>query len=282
MEEVAGSNPVVPILNLTQDNRAETRALHTIRILVTNDDGIHSPGIIALAEALAAIGDVTVVAPAHEMSAASRSLTLARPLRVDRIDDHHFAVDGTPADCVTLAMNLIFGDDPPSLVVSGINKGGNLGDDVTYSGTVAGALEASVYGLPGIAVSLVQRVDFDFSAAAGFAVELARRVLEDDLSAGTVLNVNVPPGPLQGVRVTRQGTKVIKPHVITGTDPRQRKYYWIGEESLTWNEKAGTDYEALGLGLVSITPLHSDLTDHRTYERMKSWNWQAAAEPLLK
>lgn len=252
------------------------------KILVTNDDGIHSLGIVALAEALSAIGDVTVVAPAHEMSAASRSLTLARPLRVDRIDENHFAVDGTPADCVTLAMNLIFGEDPPNLVVSGINKGGNLGDDVTYSGTVAGALEASVYGLPGIAVSLVQRIDFDFSVAAEFAVEVARRVLEDHLSAGTVLNVNLPPGPVQGVRVTRQGTKVIKPQVITGTDPRQRKYYWIGEESLTWNEKAGTDYEALGQGLVSITPLHSDLTDHRTHERMSAWDWQTAAEQLSK
>jgi 5'-nucleotidase len=253
------------------------------KILVTNDDGIHSPGIVALAEALAAIGDVTVVAPAHEMSAASRSLTLARPLRVDRIDDHHFAVDGTPVDCVTLAMNLIFGaGDSPDLVVSGINKGGNLGEDVTYSGTVAGALEASVYGLPGIAVSLVQRVDFDFAAAARFAVELARRVLEDGLPNGIVLNVNVPPGPVQEVRVTRQGTKIIRPNVITGTDPRQRKYYWIGEESLTWNEETGTDYEALGLGLVSITPLHSDLTDHRTLERMKSWNWQPALEPLSK
>ena len=252
------------------------------KILVTNDDGIHSPGIVALAEALEVIGDVTVVAPAHEMSAASRSLTLARPLRVDRIDDRHFAVDGTPADCVTLAMNLIFDGDAPVLVVSGINKGGNLGEDVTYSGTVAGALEASVYGLPGIAVSLVQRINFDFAAAAQFAVELSRLVLDDGLPQGTVLNVNVPPGPVQGVRVTRQGSKIIRPNVTTGTDPRQRKYYWIGEESLTWNEEIGTDYEALGQGLVSITPLHSDLTDHRTLERLKSLGWQTALEPLSK
>lgn len=253
------------------------------KILVTNDDGIHSPGIVALAEALSAIGDVTVVAPAHEMSAASRSLTLARPLRVDRIDERHFAVDGTPADCVTLAMNLIIeGDELPDLVVSGINKGGNLGEDVTYSGTVAGALEASVYGLPGIAVSLVQRVNFDFTVAARFAVELAQRVLEDGLPPGTVLNVNVPPGPIQGVRLTRQGVKIIRPHVITGTDPRQRKYYWIGEESMTWNKDAGTDYEALGEGLVSITPLHSDLTDHNTLGHMKSRGWQPAVEPLSK
>ena len=253
------------------------------KILVTNDDGIHSPGIVALAEALTAIGDVTVVAPAHEMSAASRSLTLTRPLRVDRIDDRHFAVDGTPADCVTLAMNLIFdGGDTPVLVVSGINKGGNLGEDVSYSGTVAGALEASIYGLPGIAISLVQRVNFDFEQAAQFAVEVSLRVLEDGLPQGTVLNVNVPPGPVHGVRVTRQGTKIIRPNVITGTDPRQRKYYWIGEESLTWNEEIGTDYEALGQGFVSITPLRSDLTDQHTLEQMKSMGWHTTLEPLSK
>ncbi|HXU09494.1 MAG TPA: 5'/3'-nucleotidase SurE, partial [Blastocatellia bacterium] len=214
------------------------------RILVTNDDGIHSPGIIALAEALDILGEVMVVAPAHEMSAASHSLTLTRPLRIDEIDARHYSVDGTPTDCVTLAMNQIMRDHPPDLVVSGINKGGNLGDDVTYSGTVAGALEASIYGLPGIAVSLVQRTNFDFRHAAQFAAELARRVLGDGLPRGTLLNVNVPPGELRGVRVTRQGNKIIRPNVIEGTDPRQRKYYWVGEESLIWNEEAGTDYEA--------------------------------------
>src|SRR5215468_11776937 len=126
------------------------------KILVTNDDGIHSEGIVALASALERLGEIFVVAPAHEMSEASHSLTLTRPLRIDRIDDRHFSIDGTPTDCVTLAMNHLLKDSPPDLVVSGINKGGNLGEDVSYSGTVAGALEASIYGLPGIAVSLVQ------------------------------------------------------------------------------------------------------------------------------
>src|SRR5215475_6365417 len=147
------------------------------KILVTNDDGIHSAGIVALARALESLGQVFVVAPAHEMSAASHFATLTRPLRIERIDDQHFAVDGTPTDCVTIAMNHLLKDDPPSLVVSGINKGGNLGEDVSYSGTVAGALEASIYGLPGIAVSLVQRVDFDFLPAAQFAAEIATMVL---------------------------------------------------------------------------------------------------------
>ncbi|HET9529357.1 MAG TPA: 5'/3'-nucleotidase SurE [Blastocatellia bacterium] len=252
------------------------------KILVTNDDGIHSEGIISLAESLESLGDVVVVAPAHEMSAASHSLTLMRPLRIEKIDDRHYSVDGTPTDCVTLAMNQILLDDPPNLVVSGINKGGNLGDDVSYSGTVAGALEAAIYGLPGIAVSLVQRVDFDFSYAAEVALQLARRVLENGLPRGTLLNVNVPPGPIRGIRVTRQGTKIIRPNIIEGTDPRQRKYYWIGEESLTWNEEKGTDYEALRHGLVSITPLRNDLTDYRVLDEIKSRDWDIILEEQTK
>ncbi|HWP44431.1 MAG TPA: 5'/3'-nucleotidase SurE [Blastocatellia bacterium] len=252
------------------------------KILVTNDDGIHSEGIIALAEALEQVSDVVVVAPAHEMSAASHSLTLMRPLRIEKIDDRHYSVDGTPTDCVTLAMNKILRDDPPNLVVSGINKGGNLGDDVSYSGTVAGALEAAIYGLPGIAISLVKRIDFDFSYAAELAAHLARRVLNDGLPRGTLLNVNVPPGPIRGIRITRQGTKIIRPTIIEGTDPRQRKYYWIGEESLTWNEEQGTDYEALRHGLVSITPLRNDLTDYRVLEEIKSRDWDSIQEEQTK
>jgi 5'-nucleotidase len=252
------------------------------RILVTNDDGIHSAGIIALAEALETLGEVMVVAPAHEMSAASHSLTLTRPLRIEKIDDRHFSIDGTPTDCVTLAMNHLLKNDLPDIVVSGINKGGNLGEDVSYSGTVAGALEASIYGLPGIAVSLVQRTNFDFLPAAEFATELARRVLGDGLPRGTLLNVNVPPGPVLGVRVTRQGTKNIRPNIIEGTDPRQRKYYWIGEESLAWNEEAGTDYEALGQGFVSITPLRTDLTDYRVLDEFKMRDWDLVLETQSK
>jgi 5'-nucleotidase len=252
------------------------------KILVTNDDGIHSAGIIALAEALQAVADVTVVAPAYEMSAASRSLTLMRPLRIERIDERHYSVDGTPADCVTLAMNRILTDGPPDIVFSGINKGGNLGDDVTYSGTVAGAMEGSIYGIAGVAMSLVQRVDFDFGPAAEFALDIARRLLGEGLPRGTVLNVNVPPGPLRGVRITRQGTKIIKPTIIEGTDPRQRKYYWIGEEALTWNEEDGTDYQAVRHGLVSITPLRNDFTDYRVLDEIKSRDWDVILEAQSK
>jgi len=252
------------------------------KILVTNDDGIHSAGIIALAEALEALGEVVVVAPAHEMSAASHSLTLTRPLRIERIDQHHFSVVAVSTKKKTLAMNNLLKDDLPAIVVSGINKGGNLGEDVTYSGTVAGALEASIYGLPGIAVSLVQRTGFDFGPAAEFAAELARRVLGDGLPRGTLLNVNVPPGPIRGVRITRQGTKNIRPNIIEGTDPRQRKYYWIGEESLAWNEEAGTDYAALGHGLVSITPLRTDMTDYRVLDDFKLRDWDIVLETQSK
>jgi len=248
------------------------------KILVTNDDGIHSAGIIDLAHALEAVGEVVVVAPSHEMSAASHSLTLMRPLRIQEIDERHYSVDGTPTDCVTLALNYILKDDAPDLVVSGINKGGNLGDDVTYSGTVAGALEASIYGLPGIAVSLVQRTDFDFAPAAEFAADLARSVLGDGLPRGTLLNVNVPPGPIRGVRITRQGIKVARPTIIEGIDPRQRKYFWIGEESLTWSEEEGTDYTALLHGLVSITPLRNDLTDYRVLDEIKAKGWDIMLE----
>jgi 5'-nucleotidase len=214
------------------------------------------------------------------MSAASHSLTLMRPLRIETIDERHYAVDATPTDCVTLAMNHILKDDPPQLVLSGINRGGNLGDDVNYSGTVAGALEASMYGLPGIAVSLVQRVEFDFTHAAEFAAQLAEQVLSDGLPQGTVLNVNVPPGAIQGVRLTRQGTKIIHPTVIEGTDPRQRKYYWVGEESMTWNEEKGTDYDALRHRLVSITPLRTDMTDYRALDQIKERNWEAVLGTL--
>jgi len=244
------------------------------RILVTNDDGIHSEGIVELARALERLGEVFVVAPAHEMSAASHSLTLTRPLRIDRVDDHHFAVDGTPTDCVTIAMGHILRDRRPDIVLSGINRGANLGDDTTYSGTVAGALEASIHGLPGIAVSLVQRRHFDFSHAAELAATLAEKVLAEGLPRGTLLSVNVPPGPVKGTRITRQGVKVVKPHVIEGHDPRQRPYYWIGEDVVRWDDAAGTDYEAVGQGFVSITPLRNDLTDYRAVDELRAAGWQ--------
>jgi 5'-nucleotidase len=252
------------------------------KILVTNDDGIHSPGINMLAKALKKVGEVFVVAPAHEMSAASRSLTLTRPLRIDVVDKNHYAVDGTPADCVTLAMNKILSDNLPDLVFSGINNGGNLGDDVTYSGTVAGALEGSMYGLPSVAVSLIRQGEFDFTHAAELAADIARLILKTGLPLGTLLNVNVPRGPVRGIRVTRQGAKILRPTIVEGTDPRRRTYYWIGEEALTWNEEHGTDYEACREGFVSVTPLRNDLTDYKALEKIKSLDWDMNPDTLNK
>jgi len=242
------------------------------RILVTNDDGIYSEGIAALAQALEAIGEVTVVAPASEQSAAAHSLTLSRPLRIRQLDARHYSVDGTPTDCVTLALTNILAERLPDIVVSGINYGANLGDDVTYSGTVAGALEASVFNLPGIAVSLATRTDFAFAQAAAFAAELTRKVLAEGLPEGTVLNVNVPPGEVRGSRMTHQGIKIAQSAIIEGVDPRGRSYYWIGEKQPSWRQEEGSDYAAIEQGLVSITPLRTDMTDYRALEKLRRWN----------
>lgn len=252
------------------------------RILLTNDDGIHSDGLAALEHALSPFADVYTVAPASEMSGASHSLTLARPLRIRRIDERHWTVDGTPTDCVTLALNRIFtSDERPVLCVSGINYGGNLGDDATYSGTVAGALEATILGVPGVAFSLVTRENFDFTHAARFAADVVRRVLAEGLPEGTLLNVNVPPGEVRGVRVTRQGIKNARPVISEHHDPRGKKYYWIGEEVVGGDQAEGTDYFAVEQGFVSITPMRSDMTDHRALGELTSWNFDAESERVL-
>ena len=253
------------------------------RILVTNDDGIHSDGLQILEKVLRELGDVYVVAPMSEMSGASHSLTLARPLRIRQMDNRHWAIDGTPTDCVTLALNKILPEDErPDICVSGINHGGNLGDDATYSGTVAGALEASILGVPGIALSLVARDNFDFSQSAAIAVAAARKVLEEGLPEGTLLNINVPPGEIKGVRVTRQGIKNARPVITEHIDPRGKPYFWIGEEYFSTNSAEGTDYNAVELGYVSVTPLRSDMTDHQALTALETWNYLKDSELLHK
>jgi 5'-nucleotidase len=253
------------------------------RILLTNDDGIHSDGLIKLEEALKELGDVYVVAPLSEMSGASHSLTLARPLRIRQLDARHWAVDGTPTDCVTLALNKILTEgELPDICVSGINHGGNLGDDATYSGTVAGALEATILGVPGLALSLVARENYDFKHAAAFAVVAARKVLEEGLPEGTLLNINLPPGEIKGVRVTRQGIKNARPVISEHIDPRGKPYFWIGEEYFNTNSAEGTDYHAVELGYVSVTPLRSDMTDHHALTAIETWNYIKDAELLHK
>ncbi len=246
-----------------------------IRILITNDDGIYSEGIKALENALSEIGEVFVVAPESEMSGASHSLTLARPLRIRQIDEWHWTVDGTPTDCVTFALNRILtAEQMPHICASGINHGANLGDDATYSGTVAGAMESTILGVPGIAFSLVANRNHDFTEAAKVAGELTRKAIEEGIPKGTLLNVNVPKGTPRGLRVTRQGLKNATPIISEHTDPRGKFYYWIGERRDGFHraEEGGTDFDAIEEGFVSITPMRSDLTNHQAIENLQSWN----------
>jgi 5'-nucleotidase len=231
-------------------------------ILVTNDDGVHSAGIHALAEAVQGLGDVTIVAPVGESSAIGHALTLARPLRLERVREGVFAVDGTPSDCVNVAISTVL-ERLPDLVLSGINKGYNLGDDVTYSGTVAGALEAALLGVPGLAVSLERRDDqFDFGPPAAAARMLAERILESGLPPRTLLNVNVPRQPTRGLRVTVQGRRNHVTKVTEAIDPRGRAYYWIEEGESNWEDDERSDYHAVRSGWISVTPLQPDLTRH--------------------
>lgn len=232
------------------------------RILVTNDDGHFSPGIEALASALTSLGDVIVVAPHSEASAVGHSLTLRRPLRLEIIRPRVYAVDGTPTDCVNVALSQLF-PEPPDLIVSGINKGLNIGDDVTYSGTVAGALEGALLGYPAIAVSLQYDVNgFDFSQAAAVAADLAAGLLATPLPTRTFLNVNVPCGPARGVKVTVQAKRNHITKVNRRVDPRGQAYFWIEEAQDDWEPHDRSDYQAIRDGYISVTPIQPDLTDH--------------------
>lgn len=243
------------------------------RILLTNDDGYHADGILALEAALSEIGDVYVVAPESEMSGASHSLTLARPLRIRHRGERHWTVDGTPTDCVTLALNQILpADEMPHICCSGINHGGNLGDDATYSGTIAGALEATILGVPGLAFSLAVYREQDFTEAAKVAGEVTRKALADGIPKGTLLNVNVPKGVPKGIRVTKQGFKDARPIITEHLDPRGKLYYWIGELREGFHAEGGTDFEAIDEGYVSVTPMRSDLTNHSVLESLQNWN----------
>ena len=243
------------------------------RILITNDDGIHADGIKALEAALMPLGEVFVVAPEAEMSGASHSLTLARPLRIRRIDDHHWTVDGTPTDCVVMALNKILHPDmPPDICCSGINHGPNLGDDASYSGTVAGAMEATILGVPGLAFSLAVSREPDFRESAKIAASITERALSTGLPAGTLLNVNVPRGIPTGTRITTQGFKTARPVISEHTDPRGKLYYWIGEVRNGFRAEGGTDFEAIDAGLVSVTPMRADLTDHSSLTLLDDWN----------
>jgi 5'-nucleotidase len=229
-------------------------------ILVTNDDGVHSEGIKALADALRPLGDVTVVAPIQEASAIGHALTLRRPLRIDTIAPGVFAVDGTPTDCVNLAIVHVL-KRKPDLIVSGINKGWNLGDDVTYSGTVSGALEGALLEIPSIAISTQRIRDAcEFGTSATAAAIVAQAVLERGLPKFTLLNINVPMGPTKGFRVTVQAKRNHVTVVSERMDPRHREYYWIEEGENEWEPHDRSDYQAVRDGYISITPLQPDMT----------------------
>jgi 5'-nucleotidase len=237
-------------------------------LLLTNDDGVHAAGLAALAQGLDDLGEAYVIAPEREQSACGHALTLHRPLRVARLRERWFAVNGTPSDCVNLGV-LGFLPERPTLIVSGINHGANLGDDVTYSGTVSAAMEGTLLGVPSMAVSLVD--GGSFAEAAQIARLVAARVLVEGLPARTLLNVNVPSGTPRGLRMTRLGHRVYSEKVVEQTDPRGRTFYWIGAGPPQWEALEGTDMGAIHDEHVAVTPLHLDLTNHRALGAMEDW-----------
>jgi 5'-nucleotidase len=251
-------------------------------ILVTNDDGVDSPGLSALARALTHVEEVCVIAPNRNWTAAGHTKTLDRPLRVTRLAlpgtrQQAYSSDGSPSDCVALGF-LGLAPERPRLVVSGINTGPNLGSDITYSGTVSAAMEGVVSGVPAIAISLADYYDLDFSYAAQFAARLARRVLQQRMEHDVLLNVNVPPGrrkDVRGVQVTRLGRREYNDELIKRTDPFGRDYYWIGGSPPTGAGEPGTDVHAVAASYISVTPVQLDLTNHDLIEQIAGWNLKA-------
>jgi 5'-nucleotidase len=249
-------------------------------ILVTNDDGVYSPGLQVLAKRLRELDAVVIVAPDRERSAAGHSMTLHRPLLIEEIRESVYSVNGTPTDCVNIAVKGLI-KESPRLVVSGINKGPNLGDDVTYSGTVAGAIEGTLLGIPSFAVSLAAREDFRFAEAAEVAFRTAVQVFEQGMPQGTLLNINVPNLPfsaIQGTLITRLGKRIYHQMTVERVDPRGKKYYWIGGGEPDWERGEGTDLDAVDRRMVSVTPLHLDLTDYASFDILKPLERMSYAE----
>jgi 5'-nucleotidase len=247
-----------------------------MRILVSNDDGVYAPGIVALAQALSQIGEVTVIAPDRNRSGASNSLTLDNPLRIKHLDNGFISVEGTPTDCVHLALTGGLLKQKPDIVVSGINAGSNLGDDVFYSGTVAAAMESRFLGIPAIAISLaIEGANTQHYATAGEVAKLlALHLQADRLPPKTILNVNVPNRPfntLRGFSVTRLGTRHGAEQTTPAVDPRGNTIYWIGPPGPEQDAGPGTDFCAVNNGEVAVTPLQLDLTNYATFDRLAGW-----------
>ena len=242
-------------------------------ILVTNDDGAYAPGILALSDALREVGKVIVAAPDRERSAASHSLTLNQPLRIDELGNDRYAIDGTPTDCVHLGINVILAGTKPDLLVSGINRGGNMGQDVTYSGTVWAALEGNLMGVPSFAISLADDRYADYRPAAMFATRTARWIVDNGLPEDTILNINVPDDPAQDLGkylFTSQGFSRFSERVVQKEDPRGKSYFWIGGEKLPVTGGIEVDVGAVAAGYISVTPLHADMTNYRELELLKN------------
>ncbi|MDP2562382.1 5'/3'-nucleotidase SurE [Psychrobium sp. 1_MG-2023] len=245
-----------------------------MNILVSNDDGVNAPGIEALYKALKDIaGDISVVAPDRNCSAASSSLTLQNPLRCATMDNGFISVNGTPTDCVHLAINMLLEHDP-ELVITGINAGANLGDDVIYSGTVAAAMEGRYMGLPSVAVSLCGKALIHYETAGYYAAKIAQQLRECPLPANQILNINVPDIPInqvKGIKVTRLGARHRATSMVKTQDPAGRDIYWVGPLAKEDDAGEGTDFHAIANGYVSITPLTVDLTAHHRIEKLKHW-----------
>ncbi|MFQ5926903.1 MAG: 5'/3'-nucleotidase SurE [Terriglobia bacterium] len=239
-------------------------------ILLTNDDGINAEGLLALEEALQEHVELTVVAPHLERSASSHAISLQRPIRYEKISERKYAVEGTPADSVILALNHLC-PVAPDLVIAGINRGANLGENIFYSGTVAAAFEAVLNRVAAFAISVATREVYPYEVAAAFAVELALKMLETEVPKGIVLNVNVPAPWRNGVRLTRQARKMTRNYLVEGLDPRGRTYYWLHEQVDPARIEPDTDYAAVRAGSISITPLQIDRTEHNLLHGLASW-----------
>lgn len=242
-----------------------------MRILVSNDDGVNSEGLDSLAVSLRELGEVVVVAPDRDQSAASHSLSLHRPLRIERISESIYSVDGTPTDCINLAVNGLLKDQKPDLIVSGINKAANLGDDITYSGTVSAAMEGTLLKIPSIAISLDAKENFKFKTAKHYAQIISKYVLENGLPDDTLLNINVPNldlGKVKGIKVTKQGKRLYDEAVVEKTDPRGKEYYWIGGNELGYVDMKNSDIVSVIEGYVSVTPIKLDLTDYNYLSKL--------------
>ncbi len=255
-----------------------------MNILVTNDDGIESAGLHVLATSLKTLGNVWVVAPERPQNAMGRAITLHKPLRLKQVNRQVFSVNGTPSDCVILAVGQVLRDRPIHLLVSGINKGLNLGDDVTNSGTVAAALEGAISGIPSMAVSLDGLKRFRFRTAARVAVEVAALVLKDGLPTDTLLNVNVPDlptGTLTEMQVTSLSRRRYRNAVVEKIDPRGSAYYWIAGEQVNWNRRNHSDVDAIADKKISLTPLHFDMTQYRAMRKLTAWEsaWSKTTQP---